>query len=52
MNSVMERPFPKSTPSVEKCKRLWQVITNEEGSKLFYDEQRKLEEENKKRISK
>ena len=30
MNSVMEHPFPKSTPVAEKCKRLSEVVAPED----------------------
>jgi len=30
MSSVMERPFSKSMPSVEKCKRLLELISNDD----------------------
>ena len=44
---LMERMFLNCYDSVLSL----QVITNEEGSKLFYEEQRRLEQENKKRIN-
>lgn len=30
MNSVMDHPFPKSTTLMEKCKRLWEIVSPED----------------------
>jgi len=37
MNSVMDHPFPKSTTVMEKCKRLWEVVSPEDYLAVFID---------------
>jgi nanoRNase/pAp phosphatase (c-di-AMP/oligoRNAs hydrolase) len=37
MNSVMDHPFPKSTTLLEKCKRLWEVVSPEDYLGVLID---------------
>jgi len=37
MNSLMDHPFPKSTPSTEKCKRLRELVSPEDTLGIMID---------------
>jgi nanoRNase/pAp phosphatase (c-di-AMP/oligoRNAs hydrolase) len=37
MNLVMDHPFPKSTTLMEKCKRLWEVVSPEDNLGVLID---------------
>ncbi len=37
MNSLMDHPFPKSTTLMEKCKRLWEVVSPEDNLGVLID---------------
>ncbi len=37
MNSLMDHPFPKSTSSTEKCKRLLEVVSPEDRLCILID---------------
>ena len=37
MNSLMDHPFPKSTTIMEKCKRLWEVVSPEDNLGVLID---------------
>ena len=37
MSSVMDHPFPKSTTVMERCKRLWEVVSPEDSLGVLID---------------